>query len=175
MNIIIIASGVDWDNGEIGISGGDRIFLELSRRLSRDNNVVIYGWEATALLCKNHNSLHLFRSIGNINAIIYNNRVLSYLARTIKTTIVLFKDIGDYDRNKTVIISASDFWPDSIPAYIVSFFCKYKWAASFFLVAPSVLLVHGSHKGIKRVLSLFYKFSQYISIKIIKKVCLTEK
>jgi glycosyltransferase involved in cell wall biosynthesis len=168
MNVIIIASGVDWEKGKLGISGGDRIFIELAKRLSKNNNVVIYGWEATRLMCDMHGVSNLFKDIGLISPFLYNNRILSYITRTIKSTSFICKDIKDYKREKTVIISASDFWPDTIPAYFLSLFYKYKWASSLYLIAPSVFLSTGSHTGLKRIIALFYKLSQFISISLIR-------
>ena len=168
MNIIFIASGADWEKGKVGISGGDRIFIELSKRLSQKNNVTIYGWEATRLMCADHDVLTLFKDIGNIGPLLYNNRILSYLTRTILSTMVICKDIKNFERKQTIIISASDFWPDTIPAYILNLFYKYKWASSLYLIAPNVFLSSGSHTGFKRIIALFYKLSQSISIFLIR-------
>jgi glycosyltransferase involved in cell wall biosynthesis len=168
MNIIIIASGVDWEKGKLGISGGDRIFIELSKRLSQNNNVTIYGWDATRLMCEQHGVSNLFKDIGVIRPFLHNNRILSYLTRTIKSTISICKVIKGYERQKTVIISASDFWPDTIPAYFLSLIYNYKWASSIYLIAPSVFLSSGSYTGLKRVIALFYNLSQFISIFLIR-------
>ena len=67
-----------------------------------------------------------------------------------------------------VVISASDFWPDSIPAYFLSRFYNYNWASSFYLVAPDVFLSHGSHKGLKRIIAALYNFSQTLIIRMIR-------
>jgi len=167
INIIFIASSVDSVHG-YGVSGGDRIFLEFSKRLSANHNVVIYGWKATQLICKDYGVLHLFKNIGRVPSYVTKIRILSYLVRTIKTTLFIRRDICLYSPEDTVVISASDFWPDSIPAYFLSHFYNYNWASSFFLIAPNVLLSDGSYKGLKRIIPVFYKFSQLVIIRMIR-------
>ncbi len=165
INILFIASSVEKCGG---LSGGDRIFLELSKRLCVNHNVVIYGWEATEILCKKYGVSHLFKSIGGIPSYVTKIRTLSYIARTIITTLFIRRDIRLYSRDDTVVISASDFWPDSIPAYLLSRFYNYYWASSFFLVAPDVFLSHGSHKGLKRIIAALFSFSQSVIIRMIR-------
>ena len=164
MNILIVASTV---YSPSDVSGGDRIFLELAKRWSKNNNVVIYGNHSTGAMCHAYGVGHLFKSIGEVGGILLSNRMFSYLAYTIKTVMKIHSDIEQYDRKNTIIYSSSDFWPDSIPAYYASVFHSYIWVSGFFLVAPDIFLKYGVHRGVKRFVTLFYKISQYLVIKMI--------
>lgn len=148
-SINIIANAV-W--GPEGLSGGDAIFIEIARWLvKRGIEVNIFTWEDGIELCQNNH-------LNGVNFYLISTRkyqkfgfIPLYLIRTIlgikKLREVL--KIQKIRKKKIVIYSASDFWPDSIPAYFGKRnFSKAKWIAGFYLFAP------------KNLRNLFFFFSQ---------------
>lgn len=121
-----------------GISGSDRIFIEFARRWSGNSKVLIYVWEEGYQLCKRQ---HL--SASSINYVISNmgpwrnfGFLINYLVRIlVGIRIGLTVDLDN--QSETIIYSASEFWMDSIPAWILKLrFPKIKWVASWYQTAP---------------------------------------
>jgi glycosyltransferase involved in cell wall biosynthesis len=69
-----------------------------------------------------------------------------------------------------IIYSGSDFWPDSIPSWILKLrFRHFKWVAAFYLFAPSPFNNLSPYKGVRRIRGLFYYFSQMPAYAIIRR------
>lgn len=144
-----------------GLSGGDRIFIELAKRWAKYGyDINIYLWEEGYEMCKRNN-------LENVNYIIwpaarYKNWgfILHYIIRTIKGCIGALK-IQYYDNN-TIVYSSSDFLPDSIPAIILKlrFKDQIKWIAGFYLFAPNPLSKESPYAGKQKLKGLFYSISQ---------------
>ncbi|MBI2085880.1 glycosyltransferase family 4 protein [Candidatus Daviesbacteria bacterium] len=114
-----------------GISGGDRIFIEFARRWSKEMSVAIYVSEEGFQMCRRQN---LDSSVKFVV-----KSVASYLARIvegIKIGLTLKLENSD----KTIIYSASEFWMDSLPCFILKLrYAKIKWVAAWYQTAPSPL------------------------------------
>ena len=112
-----------------GLSGSDRIFIEFARRWSKQLPVTIYvSLEGYRMCHRQHLDTRVkFRIIPAIN----------YLARIIegiRTGLTLKLENSQY----SIIYSASEFWMDSIPAWILKLrFPKAKWVAAWFQTAPN--------------------------------------
>jgi len=117
------------------LSGGDRIFIECARRWAERGNIVnIFTTEDGLKVCQRQNLVNAnyfllpsvrFRGLG----IFY-----LYIMRTIKACFK-FSRISFED---SVVYSSSDFWPDSIPAFVLKRKSKNsEWVACFYLFAPS--------------------------------------
>lgn len=131
----IIANGV-W--GPEGLSGGDNIFINFGKNLRKlGYEINVYTWEDGFELCQNH-------GFKKANFVLWKARRWKflgfsglYLIRTIKGCLEALKI---KKTNGTVIVyAASDFWPDSLPAFLMSRRLKCPWIAGFYLFAPNPL------------------------------------
>ena len=142
------------------LSGGDRIFIELSRRWAqRGHRVHVLVWEEGHEMCRRN-------KLNNVNFIVWSTShykrlgfALLYVARTLKGCLesLRFRDPGN---GKSVIYSASDFWPDSLPALLMKRRMKTsKWVAGFYMFAPQPI-GNQVYKGIDKIKGLAYFLSQ---------------
>ncbi|MCD4703628.1 MAG: glycosyltransferase family 4 protein [Methanosarcinaceae archaeon] len=144
-----------------GLSGGDRIFIELARKWAKyGHDIKIYVWEDGYEMCKRNH-------LENVNYIIWNAArykkfgfIILYIIRTITGCIGALK-VQYYDNNN-VVYSSSDFLPDSIPALILKLRFKnnVKWIAGFYLFAPNPLSKESPYIGRNKLKGLFYYMSQ---------------
>lgn len=153
MRLNIIAN---WMQGT-ALSGGDRIFIELSKRWASKINirffVSIEGWE----ICRREGLKGFNHKIWASDKFNKCGYFINYLYRT-------FISIVKSSRAKTVkddiIYSSSDFWPDSIPAFIIKLGNpEVRWIAGFYLFAAPPWQKDSPYK--KRFLTgLFYWLTQ---------------
>lgn len=121
----------------VGLSGGDRIFIELSKRFSKKYPVFVYGWEEGFNICKRE-------GLDNVKYILWSAKsfaklgfFINYFARVF---IGIFKAFLLKVENAptTIIYSASEFWQDSLPAVILKLrHPKIKWVAAWYMSAPN--------------------------------------
>src|SRR3989344_8069559 len=104
-----------------GLSGGDRIFIEFAKRLSKKHHVTIYVWEEGYQICKKQGLLEVKNiefDVMNVNFWCKFGFLICYFARIIGGCYKsLFMTLEN--SNSTVIYSASEFWMDSLPAFIL--------------------------------------------------------
>lgn len=163
IRLLIIAN---WAQGQ-ALSGGDRIFIELAKRWIDRMDITLYvsqdGWE----MC---NRLHLKQINHEIWASSRFNRygyLINYIYRTLIATIKSLRVEVD---KKDIIYSASDFWPDSIPAFILKMRNpEIKWIAGFYLFAPKPWQGDSPYKGKRWIIGLFYWLTQLPIYWIIKR------
>lgn len=146
-----------------GISGSDRIFIELSRRWVKNNKVSIYVWEEGYQLCRRQ---HLSVSINYIISSMKPWRdfgfLINYLARILEGIRVGLTIKLD-NQPSTIIYSASEFWMDSIPAWILKLrFPKIKWVAAWYQTAPKpwIGFAEGKRGNTYKLSALVYWFVQ---------------
>ncbi len=116
------------------MSGGEKIAMEFSRRWARKNNVFVY----TSNIGKSIWRKYQIPKIKYVQVIALHdneNILTSYSKRVIcslrKIPSVKLKPGLD------VIYSASDFWPDAIPAFFLKIiYPDILWIAGFYLFAP---------------------------------------
>lgn len=121
-----------------GISGSDRIFIEFARRWSKSSEVSIYVWEEGYQMCQRQ---HL--EISNVKFLISKmdtwrkfGFVFNYLARIVEG-VRLGLTLRIKNPQNSIVYSASEFWMDSIPAWILKLrFPKIKWVAAWYQTAP---------------------------------------
>jgi glycosyltransferase involved in cell wall biosynthesis len=130
-----------------GLSGGDSIWLNLLRYYFRQNKITILGTKETYLLIKTEQESLLKKITFQPTAALRKqllplhglvNLGYHYLNRTIvgiKSTITYRAIFKKAD----CLYSASDFYPDFLPALIVKLFInrQIKWLAGFYLFAPA--------------------------------------
>ncbi len=143
-----------------GLSGSDRIFIEFARRWSRHITVNIWVWQEGYRMCLRHKL-----QMPNIKYQILNMEpwkrfgfVINYFARII-AGIKLGLTVKIENAESTVIYSASEFWMDSIPGWILKLrFPKIKWVAAWYQTAPNPLtgFTEGGRKNRYRLSSFFY-------------------
>lgn len=146
-----------------GLSGSDRIFIEFAKRLSKKNLVTIHVWSEGYQMCKKQGlDEGVVFNILNVNPWCKFGFLICYFARIFKAVFwALFAKI-DNDSN-TVLYSASEFWMDSIPSFILKVrFPKIKWVAAWFQTAPNPLtgFTKGERKNTYRLSAFYYWFMQ---------------
>lgn len=124
-----------------GVSGGDRISIELCRRWSLNFPVTVYLWEEGYRMYMRHNlnAEKIKFKIINMRPWKYLGFFINYLARIIAG--VAFASRINLENEKTTIVySATEFWMDSLPGLILKLrFPKITWAATWFQTAPNPL------------------------------------
>lgn len=159
MNIYFIANNTF---GE-GMSGGDRIWIELAKRWKNKANLTILGTpEARTRL--NEPSIPfirmspkisptapfskgfilknaLWRSLGGVVWVIKNWKAF-------KPCLSFEQDTGVTTYHPTTIYSTSDFFPDLLPCLVIKFLLpKTSWIAAYFLFAPPPFAKNNPYKG----------------------------
>lgn len=145
-----------------GLSGGDRIFIEFARHWSKKVPVNLYLWEEGLSMCKreklsgNNLRIHLVK-VGKVSKLGF---IFSYFFRVflgLKLGLSLKMENNDY------VYSASEFWMDSLPAFILKIkYPKIIWAASWYQTAPSPLrgFTEGKRRNVYRFNAFLYWFMQ---------------
>lgn len=124
-----------------GLSGSDRIFIELARRLvKRDTNVHICVWEEGYEMCQRQDLRYVKYNkwfLGKLKNLPF---IVNYFFRIISGCFyALFTRIENSEN--TYVYTASDFWQDFFPALIIKIkYPKVKFISSFYLAAPNPLV-----------------------------------
>lgn len=156
-----------------GISGGDRIFIELARRLSKNYPLDAYVWEDGYEMCKRQKLdgkylnfklvwVGKFAKLGFIFTYIYRVILGIKLGLTLKLT-------ASDSFSEIYIYSASEFWMDSLPSVILKlrFKDKVKWLAAWYQTAPNPLkgFSEKGHRDNKYILRSFLYWLMQFPIK----------
>lgn len=154
-----------------GLSGGDRIFIEFAKRLSKTNPVSIYVWKEGYEICKREGlSAGVIFNVIKVNPWCRWGFLICYLARILSASFKALS-ISLENSNSTIVYSASEFWMDSLPTFILKLrFPKIKWVAAWFQTAPNPLIgfSEGKRENVYRV-SAFYHWFMQLPIKPIIK------
>lgn len=123
-----------------GLSGGDRIFIEFARHWSKKKLVNLYVWEEGLSMCRREKLDGKFLKINliKVGKLSKFGFIFTYFYRIflgLKLGLMLKTAEGDF------IYSASEFWMDSLPAFILKQRNKLtiNWVAAWFQTAPSPL------------------------------------
>src|SRR3990167_2172705 len=156
---------------EKGISGGDRILIELTKKWKGlFRNYEIYTCNSGAAIINDYIRNRKGLKIHQLRTehFDYNNLFKLYLFKTFKCLIKI--NSRNFQR-KTYLFSSSDFIPDVIP----SSFAKIKnnnikWIAAFYFFAASPFSKEFPYKGIKQILrGILYYLTQKITFFLIRK------
>lgn len=153
MRLYVIAN---WMQGS-ELSGGDRILIELSRQLSKQMEVVLLVSEEGWAICRREGLEGVEHRLWASD---YFNRFgypVSYLYRTINS---LAKSARLKINAGDIIYSSSDFWPDSIPAFVLKMRYNMTWVAGFYLFAAKPWLAASPYKGRRFFIGFFYWLTQ---------------
>jgi len=120
------------------LSGGDRIFIECVRRWKQEHEVRVYVWEEGFEMCKRNHLDDVKYTIWRAKHFRRMGMGVLYLMRIVKGIVGALLARTGTKSNKVIIYSASDFFPDTLPA----FFMKWKnrsakWVACLFQVVPA--------------------------------------
>jgi glycosyltransferase involved in cell wall biosynthesis len=141
---------------DVGLSGGDRIFVELARRWSRRVPLSIVGSEDTLSLCRRENLEKVtllssgpklgLRNVFTLRAIFENTfKKLIYGVRFVRRNKKIFCS------TTPVVYSVSDFTPDFLPAFLIKRMNpRARWVAAFFLFAPAPWAKNSPYKGFQQ-------------------------
>ena len=129
---------------DYGLSGGDRILIELIRNWSQKYSTgLLATGECVTLLNKYHaltNVKIYLSSPKKTNFKVYSN--FNYFLHAINRTFVGIKAVYKYRselKNYTHVYSASDFYPDFLPALFLKILNpKINWVAGFYLFAQNL-------------------------------------
>lgn len=157
MNSILFIANNNIGNG---LSGGDRIFLELARHWSKKLAITIIGGQETGKLLHQYSvKVKFIQTDGSDNS----NILIHQLRRLIKI-FPYIKSFHQYD----YIYSVSDFYPDSIPAFIAKIlFPKIIWIAGYYLNAPNPLSTQSPYNQTNQFIKGLFYFLSQIPIKIL--------
>lgn len=152
---------------DVGLSGGDRIFVELARRWSRRVPVNIVGSEDTLSLCRRENLEGVtllstgpklgLKNVFTLRAIFENFfKKLSYGVRFVN------KNRSIFCSGTPVVYSVSDFIPDCWPAFLIKKMnSRSRWVAAYFLFAPVPWAKNSPYQGSgQRLRGFLYWLSQ---------------
>lgn len=151
----------------VGLSGGDRIWIELSKVLSRNHKLSIYCWEEGLSIAKRE-------GLNNVNFVLWSANItkklgffINYFAR-ILIGILNALIINLNNEDKKIIFSASEFWQDSIPAVILKLrYADSIWIAAWYQTAPNPLkgFDESGQRGDKHYLKAFLYWFVQLPIK----------
>ena len=159
------------------ISGGDRISIELFRRLTGHYKVQIltpYSGRSLCIQSGLEARYDLIKSRYDLEHRPFYNPLevaVVYAVRAIRAALLIrAKDLPE----NSLLYSCSDLLPDTVPAFVARSLGKRKliWIASIFLIAPPPWKQYEGNANSKNSLSignLLYFFSQTFSLLLIRK------
>ncbi|MBI3963195.1 MAG: glycosyltransferase family 4 protein [Deinococcus sp.] len=157
-----------------GLSGGDRIFIELARRWARRlRTLTLYVWEEGYEMCRRNGLAGVryqlwpaapYRCLGFAGL---------YLARTIKGCVAACR-LRLSEPERAIIYAASDYWPDALPALLLKHrYPKACLIAAYYMAAPHPLKgFRGHHQlgyRLPRLKELLYYLTQLPIYRLIKR------
>ncbi len=120
-----------------GLSGGDRVWIELSKRIGIKYTTKVYVWEEGLEIAKREKLTKVKYVLWSAKNTAYFGFFLNYFFRILIGVWQAFKLNLD-NSPKTIIYSASEFWQDSLPALILKLrYPKIKWVAGWYQSAPN--------------------------------------
>lgn len=142
-----------------GISGSDRIFIELAKRWSAFAPLTLFVWEEGFQMYKRQGLIATITTqVARMEPWRRLGFIINYFARIIYS-IYIASTLNLKNESSTIIYSASEFWMDSLPAFILKMrYKKARWVAAWFQTAPNPLkgFSAGNRENTYKVSALFY-------------------
>jgi glycosyltransferase involved in cell wall biosynthesis len=156
----------NWMQGT-GLSGGDRIFIELVKRWQQKLNITLFLSKEGSIICQR-------QELGNISQKIWASDLMTrwgyFLDILYRTTNSIIKAFSVKTLPEDIVFSSSDFWPDSFPALILKWRNpKIVWIAGFYLFAPKPWQKNSPYRGKSFVTGLLYWLGQQPNYYLIRK------
>ena len=165
--IIFIAN----NNVGTGFSGGDRIFTEFLKNWKGKADLILLGSEEALNMSKERGIDIKLVQTDKVNKSMPGGTldfITHIFRRTFKGIICIRKNKKEL-RDADFVYSASDFYPDFIPAIILKLKNpKIKWIAGYYLFAPSPFSSESVYRGKDKLKGIFYWFTQIFSHFLIK-------
>ncbi|MBU4210212.1 glycosyltransferase family 4 protein [Patescibacteria group bacterium] len=170
MNLLIIAN----NNLGNGLSGGDTILINFIKHWQKKLKITVLASQETINIFNRH-------QLSNIKIIKTDTKntnpnhfsTFNILKHTVRRTIKGLKTAqkhGNIINNSHFIYSASDFYPDLLPAFYSKLINpKIKWIAGYYLLAPPPFSHSSPYKGINKIKGILYWTMQQPSLFIVKK------
>jgi glycosyltransferase involved in cell wall biosynthesis len=162
-----------------GLSGGDRIFIELAREWSKVHPVEIYTTQEGVEMCKRQKLFGKYLVLKKVEKqALPPSFFLKYIYKVyfgIRLGILLNIQSDSRQKvsnNNLCLYSSSDFWMDVFPAVILKIrYPKLKWVATWFMTAPNPLkgFSEGRREDRYRSSAFLYWLSQLPVKSLIKK------
>ena len=151
-----------------GLSGSDRIFIELARRWAVTTPVRVHVSEAGARMCARNALDTSLVDIWRAGKLGQTGRTIQYMGLTIL-------GISHLLRARlapgALVYSASDFWPDSLPCAARKLLRRTRWVAGFYMFAPPPRQgFEGQFRaGKPRIQDVFYWLSQRAVLPLVRR------
>lgn len=120
-----------------GLSGGDRIWIELSKRIGIKYPMKVYVWEEGLKIAERDGLTEVEYILWSAKFWAKFGFFVNYFARIF---IGIFNALKLKLENtpQTIIYSASEFWQDSLPSLVLKLrYPKIKWIAAWYQTAPN--------------------------------------
>lgn len=141
-----------------GISGGDRIYIEFARRWSKTYPITMITWEEGITMMARNN----LQPGPNLSLLSLPIPQAPFLLRYIlRIFICVYRSfiLNIDDPSRTYLYSASEFWMDSLPSFILKLrYPTLKWIATWYQTAPNPFI--GFSNGRYRIAALLLWLSQ---------------
>ncbi|MEK6646840.1 MAG: glycosyltransferase family 4 protein [Candidatus Firestonebacteria bacterium] len=151
--------------GDSGLSGGDRIYIELARNWKDKVQLSIIGTEETITVCKREgltdvDFLKTSTKLGLKNVFTMFALFSNFFKKLFNGVLFIIKNTKLF-KNSNCVYSVSDFYPDSIPAFLIKLINKKViWIAGFYLFAPAPFQKDSPYKGKDFLRGFLYWLSQ---------------
>ena len=144
------------------MSGGDRIWIECAKRWIKERDITINVFTTEEGIARGH-----CYGLNDVNYVLWSSSnfnkfgiYILYFWRLINGCKEAVRLPKFYGKN-VILLSSSDFMPDSIPAWILKMRMRTsKWVAAFFLFAPNPFGKESPYRGKLFTRGLFYFISQ---------------
>lgn len=142
-----------------GLSGGDNILIELSKRWADKLDIIIYGgYQIKDAACAKNLQGVIFNTCPSKTPFHYLERLFYSLRQAFQ-----FNDSG-------TIYTASDFLHDLLCGWIIKLRNpKIKWISGYYLVAPPIFAPNSPYRGFSRIRGIGYWLMQRFTLKIVNK------
>ncbi|MFX0141778.1 MAG: hypothetical protein ACFFDN_49530, partial [Candidatus Hodarchaeota archaeon] len=146
----------------VGLSGGDRIWIELAKRIVRKHPVTVYLWEEGRKIAKREGLREVKYVLWSAKFWSRLGFFINYFARIIIALVHSIK-LDLRNRAGTVIYSSSEFLQDSLPSAILKIrYPKITWIAAWYQTAPNpfVGFTEGRRDAKHKTRALLYWLAQ---------------
>ena len=155
----------NWMQG-YGLSGADRIFIEMSKRLTSLLDITIFISREGFATCQRMGLKDVTYQVWASDRFNRLGYFINYFYRTLNS---LFKALS-LKLEGEIVYSSSDFLPDLLPAFILKIRNrKIRWLAGFYLFAPKPWQRHSPYRGWRWFTGFFYWLTQRPAYCIINK------
>ena len=164
----------NWTQGN-GLSGGDKIWIELAKSWKSRFSVSVIGSQEAVNIAEREGlrGVEYIQSMPQIdgkNNLSVLSLIKNIFVRSFRAASFVLRSKKLLNLNPQFIYSVSDFWPDSLAAFLLK--KKYpqaKWIAGFYLFAPKPWAVDSPYKGINFIKGFFYFLIQWPIFCLVKK------